>query len=126
MPKRYACFRVIFVCPTFLYPPELKPVRAGLVSQPESWPWSSAAAKRHLRLSLARSLGFTKFHFRSVSEIEFCTLYVVAERWILGCILRFMHGKNDFSDTLSVCPRNAQRVSTQGFSPTRYCTPVTW
>jgi hypothetical protein len=35
-----------------------------------------------------------------VSEIEFCTLYVVAERWILGCILRFMHGENDFSDTL--------------------------
>jgi hypothetical protein len=22
----------------------------------------------------------------SVSEIEFCTLYVVAERWILGCM----------------------------------------
>jgi hypothetical protein len=36
----------------------------------------------------------------SVSEIEFCTLYVVAERWILGCILRFMHAKNHFSDTL--------------------------
>jgi hypothetical protein len=36
-----------------------------------------------------------------VSEIEFCTLYVVAERWILGCIL---HAKNHFSDTLSVCP----------------------
>jgi hypothetical protein len=42
--------------------------------------------------------------FRSVSEIEFCTLYVVAERWILGCILRFMHAKNHFSDTLSVRP----------------------
>ena len=35
-----------------------------------------------------------------MSEIEFCTLYVVAERWILGCILRFMHAKNHFSDTL--------------------------
>jgi hypothetical protein len=40
--------------------------------------------------------------FRSVSEIEFCTLYVVAERWILACIFRFMHAKNHFSDTLSV------------------------
>jgi hypothetical protein len=39
-----------------------------------------------------------------VSEIEFCTLYVVAERCILGCMLRFMHAKNHFSDTLSVCP----------------------
>jgi hypothetical protein len=38
-------------------------------------------------------------HDTSVSEIEFCTLYVVAERWILGCILRFMHSKNHFSDT---------------------------
>jgi hypothetical protein len=37
-----------------------------------------------------------------VSEIEFCTLYVVAEQWILGCILRFMYAKNHFSDTLSV------------------------
>jgi hypothetical protein len=35
-----------------------------------------------------------------VSEIEFCTLYVVAERWILGCILRVMHAKIHFSDTL--------------------------
>jgi hypothetical protein len=41
----------------------------------------------------------------SVSEIEFCTLYVVAERWILGCILRFMHAKNHFSDTLVSCRR---------------------
>jgi hypothetical protein len=39
----------------------------------------------------------------SVSEIEFRTLYVVAERWILGCILRFMHAKNHFSDTLLIC-----------------------
>jgi hypothetical protein len=39
-------------------------------------------------------------HPESVSEIEFCTLYVVAERWILGCILRFMHAKDHFSDTL--------------------------
>src|ERR1700691_2528398 len=39
-------------------------------------------------------------HDTSVSEIEFCNLYVVAERWILGCILRFMHAKNHFSDTL--------------------------
>ena len=43
----------------------------------------------------------------SVSEIEFCTLYVVAERWILGCILRFMHAKNHFSDTL--IPRHPHR-----------------
>src|ERR1700733_14024040 len=40
----------------------------------------------------------------SVSEIEFCTLYVVAERWILGCILRFKHAKNHFSDTLGTSP----------------------
>jgi hypothetical protein len=39
----------------------------------------------------------------SVSEIEFCILYVVAERWILGCILRFMHAKNHYSDTLRDC-----------------------
>jgi len=39
-------------------------------------------------------------HDPSVSEIEFCTLYVVAERWILGCILRFMRANNHFSDTL--------------------------
>jgi hypothetical protein len=45
----------------------------------------------------------------SVSEIEFCTLYVVAERWILGCILRFMHAKNHFSDTLQVSPFNLPR-----------------
>ena len=36
----------------------------------------------------------------SVSEIEFCTLYLVVERWILGCMLRFVHAKNHFSDTL--------------------------
>src|SRR5271154_3723005 len=41
----------------------------------------------------------------SVSEIEFRTLYVVAERWILGCMLRFMHAKNHFSDTLVCCHR---------------------
>ena len=40
-----------------------------------------------------------------MSEIEFCTLYVVAERWILDCILRFMHAKNHFSDTLVSCRR---------------------
>jgi hypothetical protein len=43
----------------------------------------------------------------SVSEIEFCTLYVVAERWILARILRFMHAKNNYSDTLPVCHRSA-------------------
>src|SRR5271170_2064287 len=47
---------------------------------------------------------FSKCHFCSVSEIEFCTLYVVAERWILGCILRFMRAKNHFSDTLIPFP----------------------
>jgi hypothetical protein len=36
----------------------------------------------------------------SVSEIEFCTLNVVAERWTLGCMLRFVRANNDFSDTL--------------------------
>lgn len=36
------------------------------------------------------------------------TLYVVAERWILGWRLRYMHAKNHFSDTLSVCPRNSE------------------
>jgi hypothetical protein len=44
--------------------------------------------------------GQIRRHDTSVSEIEFCTLYVVAERWILDCILRFMHAKNHFSDTL--------------------------
>jgi hypothetical protein len=46
----------------------------------------------------------------SVSEIEFCTLYVVAERWFLGSILRFMHAKNHFSDTLRRCPQ-VKRIS---------------
>jgi hypothetical protein len=44
----------------------------------------------------------------SVSEIEFCTLYVVAERWNLGCILRFVHAKNHFSDTLRFFPSIAE------------------
>ena len=35
-----------------------------------------------------------------MSEIDFCTLYVVAERWILACTLRFVRANNDFSDTL--------------------------
>lgn len=42
----------------------------------------------------------------SVSEIDFCTLYVVAERWILACMLRFVRVKNDFSDTLRSNPRS--------------------
>jgi hypothetical protein len=41
-----------------------------------------------------------------VSEIEFRTPYVVAERWIVARMLRFMHAKNVHSDTLSICPRN--------------------
>jgi hypothetical protein len=41
----------------------------------------------------------------SVSEIEFCTLYVVAGLWILGCILRLMHAKKHYSDTLVCCRR---------------------
>jgi hypothetical protein len=45
-----------------------------------------------------------------VSEIEFCTLYVVAERWILGCMLRFVRANNDFSDTLFVCPESFRIV----------------
>ena len=36
----------------------------------------------------------------SVSEIEFRTPYVVAERWIVARRLRFMHAKNLHSDTL--------------------------
>ena len=39
-----------------------------------------------------------------MSEIEFYTLYVVPERWILGCMLRFVDAKNDFSDTLQSNP----------------------
>jgi hypothetical protein len=35
-----------------------------------------------------------------VSEIEFRTLYVVAERWIVARMLRFMSAKNVHSDTL--------------------------
>ena len=41
----------------------------------------------------------------SVSEIEFCTLYVVAERWILGCILRFMHKKSFLRHTVRLSPK---------------------
>jgi hypothetical protein len=41
-----------------------------------------------------------------VSEIEFCTLYVVAERCILCCMLRFVHAKTHFSDTLEICTSN--------------------
>jgi hypothetical protein len=55
-----------------------------------------------LRDLLASRIGKTK-QISSVSEIEFCTLYVVANRWILGCILPFMHAKNYFSDTLLAC-----------------------
>ena len=36
-----------------------------------------------------------------MSEIEFCTPYVVAEEWVVARMLRFMHAKNCFSDTLS-------------------------
>jgi hypothetical protein len=35
-----------------------------------------------------------------VSEIEFCTLYLVPEQWVVGCMLRFVHANNHFSDTL--------------------------
>jgi hypothetical protein len=49
-----------------------------------------------------------RFHataqFRCVSEIEFCSLDVVVERWTLGCMLGFVRAKNDFSDTLSGFP----------------------
>ena len=54
--------------------------------------------------SLYGEIGKIRGHDTSVSEIEFCTLYVVAERWILGCILRFTHAKNHFSDTLIPIP----------------------
>lgn len=32
------------------------------------------------------------------------TPYAVAERWIVGCMLRFAHARSDFSDTLQGCP----------------------
>jgi hypothetical protein len=54
-----------------------------------------------------------------VSEIEFCALYVVAEGWILGYILRFMHAKNHFSDTLVSCRRIPIYKRTKG--PTLCC-----
>jgi hypothetical protein len=50
----------------------------------------------------------------SVSEIEFCTLYVVAERWILGRMLRFVHAKNHFSDTLRNRPPMKPRLKDPG------------
>jgi hypothetical protein len=67
-------------------------------------------------------MGEIRGHDTSVSEIEFCTLYVVAERWIFGCILRFMHAENHFSDTLIPIPvcfliRNPVR---RGNASTRY------
>jgi hypothetical protein len=40
----------------------------------------------------------------SVSEIEFCTLYVVDEICISGYMLRRAHPKNDYSDTLVSSP----------------------
>ena len=40
-----------------------------------------------------------------MSEIEFCTLYVVPEQWIVGCMLRFVHANNHFSDTLIPIPQ---------------------
>ena len=46
-------------------------------------------------------------HDTSVSEIEFRTPYVVAERWIVARMLRFMHAKNVHSDTLIPIPRYA-------------------
>jgi hypothetical protein len=39
-----------------------------------------------------------------VSEIEFCTLYLVPEQWVVGCMLRFVHANNHFSDTLKTSP----------------------
>ena len=38
----------------------------------------------------------------SVSEIEFRAPYVVAERWVVARMLRFMHAKNVRSDTLLI------------------------
>ena len=40
----------------------------------------------------------------SLSEIEFRTSYVVAERLIVAPMLRFKPAKNVLSDTLSGCP----------------------
>ena len=56
---------------------------------------------------LGRQLGLSHtgaIVLTQVSEIEFRTLYVVAERWIVARTLRFMHETNVHSDTLSVCP----------------------
>jgi hypothetical protein len=44
-----------------------------------------------------------------VSEIEFRTPYVVAERWIVARMLRFMHAKNVHSDTLRSNPSVLKR-----------------
>jgi len=45
----------------------------------------------------------------SVSEIEFRTPYVVAERWIVARMLRFMHAKNVHSDTLRNNPHRYEQ-----------------
>jgi hypothetical protein len=49
--------------------------------------------------------------YDNVSEIEFRTLHVVAERWTLGCMLRFVRANNDYSDTLMICPQCRRAVS---------------
>src|ERR1700733_12758172 len=72
------------------------PLNPGLAvlgySQPSLRDWTAHFGE----LTLADETAYGE----SVSEIEFCTLYVVVERWILACILRFMHAKKHFSDTL--------------------------
>jgi hypothetical protein len=59
----------------------------------------------HARFSAGTAAKNKRGYFRSVSEIEFRTPYVVAERWIVARMLRFMSAKNVHSDTLFVCPR---------------------
>jgi hypothetical protein len=61
----------------------------------------------HARFSAGTAAKNKRGYFRSVSEIEFRTPYVVAERWIVARMLRFMSAKNVHSDTLSVRPQNS-------------------
>jgi hypothetical protein len=61
----------------------------------------------HQRQAVMRRQPVMRRHDTSVSEIEFRTPYVVAERWIVARMLRFMHAKNVHSDTLVPIPLNS-------------------
>ena len=62
--------------------------------------------------SALKAMRTLKGQTNSVSEIEFRTPYVVAERWIVARLLRFMHAKNVHSDTLLVCHPFVYRLGT--------------